>query len=144
MNGEKKMDKDEKIALLSAIFLCLIALGMIAVFFAQETLPTGYTHIYLAPGSYDSSIDHGLIIFTFVLENMEETGAAYEIEYFFGSQRLSTETVVVQPGQKAEFERALSVQLQNPILPVKFSIRARNSFGKTYSLWFWIRKTDYS
>ena len=79
-----------------------------------------------------------------MLENNELSGDAYEIEYFFGDARIGTEKVRVAKGNPAEFQRAISTTLREPILPLKFTVTARNSFGKTYAVWFWLRKANYS
>jgi len=134
------MGREEKIVLFAAFCLAVASIVMIALFFAEQRPEIGYSQIYLQEGGYSAAIDNGAIVFSFKIENHEETDMNYDVEYLLGDLGIASEKILVEKGKAAVLDKRLAVPFKGIILPAKFTIEATNNYRKTYSVWFWLRE----
>jgi len=137
------MEKDEYIAVFSAFFLTLISLALIFLFAFQQKPLAGYTQLYLVEGSYDSKIDHGFVVFSFIIENHEGEDMNYSISYTLAGQRIGAEEIMIEKQGLKQLDKTLSIPFTQISLPAKLEIEAKNRAQKGFKVWFWIRKAEY-
>ncbi len=135
------MNRDEKIATISAFFVSVVCVLLIFFFIVMEQVNTNsYSRLFLMDGGYRNEIVNDSVSLKYGIENQEQKDLSYAVEYYIGDIKIMDETVKVQKGTSKILNKQLSVRSIQPILPLKLTIKARNETGEEYSVWFWLKR----